>query len=352
MTLLKATPKKLLQAVERTLMAGLVPYVQGSPGIGKSDIARQLATKWNLKLIDCRLSTMMPEDLNGLPFRNGDKSAYLPFENFPINGDEVPEGYSGWLILFDELSSAPKSLQAAAYKVILDREVGIHKLHDNVIMMAAGNLKTDKAVVVPMSTAMQSRLVHFEMNIHQPDWVDWADKNSIDYRVKAYINYKPSELWVFNPDHTENTFRCPRTWEFVSRLIKDKPSLDDIDHFTINGAIGESGGMQFVEFCNIASSAPTIEAILNDPENTMIPKEASLRFFVVSAVMDHTDSQNLDKLFTYINRLPEEYQVIYLRGLARKDPKLRTHGAYLKNLNKLLRFISEDEKDEYSGKSA
>lgn len=351
MTLLKATPKILVKAIERTMISGLVPYVIGSPGVGKSDIARQIADKWNLKVIDCRLSTMMPEDMTGLPFRKDNKSAHLPFENFPIMGDELPTNKDGWLILFDELSSASKSLQAAAYKIILDREVGIYPLHERVMLMAAGNKKTDKAVVVPMSTAMQSRLVHFELEVSHTDWIDWADRNNIDFRVKAYIHYKKTDLWKFDPDHTENTFRCPRTWAFVSNLIKDQKKLDNIDRFTINGAIGESGGTEFYAFCQIAENVPSIESIMDNPENTLVPGEASLRFFVVSSVMDHTDSNTIDNLFTYINRFPEDYQVVYLRGVARKDPKLRTNKAYLKNLNKLLRFISEDEKDEYHGKT-
>lgn len=33
MTLLTLPPKKLAEAVERTMIAGLVPYIQGSPGI-------------------------------------------------------------------------------------------------------------------------------------------------------------------------------------------------------------------------------------------------------------------------------------------------------------------------------
>lgn len=114
MSLLTLPPKKLKEAVKRVLTAGLVPMIEGSPGIGKSDIVRAIAKDWGLKVIDTRLSQAAPEDLNGLPMRKGDKAAFLPFENFPVEGDKVPEGYNGWLIFLDELTSAPKSVQAAA----------------------------------------------------------------------------------------------------------------------------------------------------------------------------------------------------------------------------------------------
>ena len=57
----------LKQATEfcfQTLKANLVTYLAGSPGVGKSAVARQLAKKFNLKLIDIRLSQEDPTVLN------------------------------------------------------------------------------------------------------------------------------------------------------------------------------------------------------------------------------------------------------------------------------------------------
>ncbi len=41
-----------------------VPYLVGSPGIGKSNIASQVAKSMNLKMVDVRLSQCDPADLN------------------------------------------------------------------------------------------------------------------------------------------------------------------------------------------------------------------------------------------------------------------------------------------------
>lgn len=42
----------------------LVPMISGSPGLGKSAMGHQLAKKYGLELIDERLSTYEPVDLN------------------------------------------------------------------------------------------------------------------------------------------------------------------------------------------------------------------------------------------------------------------------------------------------
>lgn len=50
--------------IMRTLKAGLVPMLVSSPGMGKSDIILAIAEKYNLKVIDLRLSQSDPTDLN------------------------------------------------------------------------------------------------------------------------------------------------------------------------------------------------------------------------------------------------------------------------------------------------
>ena len=160
---MRVTPRKLTWLVALTLEAGLVPFISGSPGIGKSAIVKQLAKAGNLKLIDHRLSTSAPEDLSGLPhFVNG-QAHFAPFAGlFPIEGmTEIPEGYDGFLLFLDEFNSADRDVQKSAYKLVLDRMVGQYKLHPSVRIVCAGNLITDRAIVTELSTAMQSRMIHF-----------------------------------------------------------------------------------------------------------------------------------------------------------------------------------------------
>ena len=207
---MQVKPIQAVSMITSFLKAKLVPLMVGSPGIGKSSIAKQIADQFNLKLIDIRLSQCDVTDLCGFPQIVNNKASYVPMDTFPIEGDTVPKGYSGWLLLFDELTSAVPALQSAAYKILLDRMVGLHHLHKHVALMAAGNLETDNAIVQPMSTALQSRLAHLELVVDSKEWVNWATSNGIDHRITAYINFKPGNLYTFNPDHTDKTYASPR----------------------------------------------------------------------------------------------------------------------------------------------
>ena len=88
-----------VQAIERTLDAGLVPFLEGDPGIAKTAMVRQVAEAFNLKLIDVRLMTMDPSDIGGIPMPieitqpNGTvvkRMQHVISTLFPIEGDPLP----------------------------------------------------------------------------------------------------------------------------------------------------------------------------------------------------------------------------------------------------------------------
>ena len=53
----RCTPRQVRGFVIDCLMAGLVPFVQSSPGMGKSSIMHSIAQELNLCLIDHRLGS-------------------------------------------------------------------------------------------------------------------------------------------------------------------------------------------------------------------------------------------------------------------------------------------------------
>ncbi|MFT2129828.1 MoxR family ATPase, partial [Staphylococcus epidermidis] len=91
-----------------------------------------------------------------------------------------------WMLFLDELTSATPPVQAAAYKLILDKMVGNKKLHPACFIVGAGNLESDNAVVPPMSTALKSRMTHLILKMDVPEWLSWAMDNGIDHRITDY----------------------------------------------------------------------------------------------------------------------------------------------------------------------
>lgn len=58
------TPRSLKKHLVTCMNANLVPIVLSSPGLGKSDIVKQIADQYNLEVIDIRLAQADITDLN------------------------------------------------------------------------------------------------------------------------------------------------------------------------------------------------------------------------------------------------------------------------------------------------
>lgn len=320
------SPSQTVATIKRILGVRHVPIIRSSPGLGKSDIVRALAKEYRLKVIDIRLSQSDVTDLNGLPFRTDKgKAKFLPFEHFPLEGDELPDHpdggkYNGWLLFFDEITSAGKQMQAASYKVLLEKLMGNTPLHEDVYLCCAGNKKSDKAVTHEMSTALQRRLIHVNMRYDHRDFMAWGAQNGIDSRILAFLEFKPENGHKFDPDHTDHTFACPATWEFASDLIKGtEVTMADVP--LLAGTVSAGVALEFASFCAVYANLPQVSDILANPKTAPVPQEASTKYAMSTHLADKMDASNVDAFVEYINRYPVEFRVITLRMINDRHPQ-------------------------------
>lgn len=339
------TPRQAKAATIDIIESGLVPNLHSSPGMGKSSIMRSVAKHFNLHLIDHRMSTSVPEDLTGLPrFNERNRAEFVAFEDlFPIVGDTIPEGKDGWMIFLDEFPAALKQVQAASFKLILDKMVGQKYLHENVVISAAGNLMSDRSIVNPISTAMQSRMVHLEMRVDFTEWLeDVALAEGYDTRIIAFLSQYNGKLMDFRPDHTEKTFCCPRTWEFMQKLIKGGRPVNAERAPVFAGAITSGVAAEFVQFCRVYTDMIRLDQVLSNPGTAPLPPSTDLKWATVTMLADKANAQNLDKLSDYIERFSVDFKILFYRMVFHNPAlKLREHPVFRKamiEMNKYLKY--------------
>lgn len=340
---MKVTLDKAAQYITALMHANVPVNLIGSPGVGKSDVIKQVAHSMGLKVIDFRLSTADPTDLSGLPFMKDNRSTYLPNEAFPLENDPLPtyvddtgvtQTYQGWLLFLDEISNAPMSVQAAAYKLILDREVGMHKLNKRVAIVSAGNKVDDNAAVTgEMSTALKSRMAHFEIQISTDVWLDWALANGVDHSITSFIKFKPSALYMFDPNMDAHTFPCPRTWGMVARTIDSVGMNSPMLPSLVSAIISEGTAREFMSFCKNFVNLPTFADIVAHPETIPVPEELSTRYALSGSIGAQTTKATVDKVMVYVERMPKEFQLRTFHDFVKRDPTLVTVPAVRNWLN-------------------
>ena len=253
-------------------------FLWGPPGIGKSDIIKQLGDELDAHVIDVRLSLWEPTDIKGIPYFDSNDGTMrwappseLPSKDFAINHKQI-------ILFLDEMNSAAPAVQAAAYQLILNRRVGTYELPDNVSIVAAGNRETDKGVTYRMPAPLANRFVHLEMKVDWDDWFEWAINNTVHADVIGYLTFAKKDLYDFDPKSSSRAFATPRSWSFVSELLVD----DDTDTDTLTdltcGAVGEGLAVKFMAYRKIASKLPNPQDILNGKVKKTDNKEISAMY--------------------------------------------------------------------------
>lgn len=341
-------PSQIKKHLIDLLQVGLVPSITSPPGVGKSAIVAEVAEHFNLELIDFRLSQATPEDLQGLPMRteDGQYAQFVPFDTFPDESTPLPKGKDGFMIFFDEFNSANRDVLAASYKILYDKMVGMKKLHPNTVIVLAGNRDEDNAIVNDIGTALQSRIVHLTMRTDLRDFLAHAYKANFDHRIPGFLEDNPDCLHDFSPDHTNQTFACPRTYSFLSAYIKDK-DIEQISLGVMAGTIGPAAAIKFYAFLKHYDEIPSYQAIVSDPKNTPLPPNSGAQFAAMSMLVSKMEKDDFDDICTYVDRIPDEMQIIFYRNVKGKDRKMSKHPAFIKRQMKFAEAFWDDDEEEF-----
>jgi MoxR-like ATPase len=252
----------------------------GPPGVGKSQMVAQIARKHTVPVIDIRLSQMEPSDLRGIPFRSGDQVEWAIPAILPDTQRHAAQG----ILFLDEITSAPPSVSAAAYQLILDRRLGEYQVPPGWAIFAAGNRQGDRGVTYSMPSPLANRFSHFELETHLDDWVSWAYRQGIDERIIGFLRFRPELLFDFDPAHNPAAFPSPRSWEFAHRGLQKFADHPEILQGTLQACVGPAAGVELHAFVTSLDEMPDLDAIIAG-QTVSVPKEIDLQYAVAAALV-------------------------------------------------------------------
>lgn len=286
--------------------------IWGAPGIGKSQVVASIAQKHQAQVIDIRLSQMEPSDLRGIPFQNGD---LVDWSIPSILPNAKRHGEVGILFL-DEITSAPPTVSAAAYQLILDRKLGDYELPKGWVIFAAGNRAGDKGVNYQMPAPLANRFTHYNLDVNLDEWVIWAYKNNIDERIIGFLRYRPEHLFHFDSKNNQAAFATPRTWEFASRSLA-KFNHNDLLLPSLTACVGEAIAIELVSFIKNLADMPNLDDITSGNPVDM-PKSIDLQYAVCAALVGRAmatkDTQIWGNILNFAKTLKQQELGIMLVG--------------------------------------
>jgi hypothetical protein len=313
-------PAQLLKVFSREFLSASEGHhtpvmLWGPPGVGKSQMVAQTGARHGVGVIDIRLSQMEPSDLRGIPFRSG---ALVEWATPAILPDTERHGERGILFL-DEITSAPPSVSAAAYQLILDRRLGEYQVPSGWVIFAAGNRQGDRGVTYTMPAPLANRFSHFEVETNLDDWAAWAYANAIDERIIGFLRFRPELLFDFDPAHNPVAFPSPRSWEFAHRALQKFCDQPELLQTTLQACVGPAAGIELHAFVNSLEQMPDLDAIIAG-EEASVPDEIDLQYAVAAALVGRAirashgadANRTIGNILSYAGRFPQKEMGVML----------------------------------------
>ena len=298
-------------------------YIWGAPGVGKSQIVKQASEKLGIELRDVRAVLLDPVDLRGLPKIDDNNVTTWSAPDF------LPSSGQGILFL-DELNAAPPLVQASCYQLILDRRIGEYELPEGWYVIAAGNRETDRAVTSRISSALANRFTHVEFNVNLEDWVRWALSNNIREEVIAFLRFRPVLLHDFDPKRDEKAFPTPRSWEFVSEILKTGVN-EDLLFELISGTVGKGAASEFVGFLKIFNELPDPEDLIEKKSDWQPPEDEPALLYALSQVIaSKADTERIGKILDFASLMPKEFEILVVKDSIKNNKEIVETEAFSK----------------------
>lgn len=332
------------------LATDLCPFLIGDVGKGKSQLAISYAKNKQLQVHTIYLDSMYEMDVIGYATPNKEKGKfeYLPCDLFPLAGEKLGinpdtnKPYKGHLIIFEEFGNCPKSMQVAAQRILLEKSIGSHKLHEKAKIVLLGNKVSSGANAVPISSAIRSRCGIAELETKSVESIskfqNFIQSQNWHPSVVAWVQNNPDEIKEADPKLVHDgespftTWRCLEAVSTMMKRLQDSAGKRNVpmtnlvrnNLVTFQSIMGYTNGSDF--HASLMNPSVGLEEILTNPESAQVPSSTAdilkVSQYLVSNV---TTEDTVDTMLTYLERLDPEARMSVASKITASSNFLQSH---------------------------
>jgi len=355
----------------------------GPPGIGKTEVIKQLAMKDAEELgkifVDLReaddetlddiiahpekyyvfyripATHVFPEDIS-MPEKDVKRKLveHLPLKVLKIlslrykSSDGRKVGIYGCLFI-DEISNVERNDQLTMYYSILqEKEAGLElKISENIKIVGACNPPEWSKIVRELPEPLRGRVTIYHVAPPTIDeWIEYMVKNYGDNWFKliaVYLKYNPEDF-LQPPESDWDNYPAPRNWTRLAVILHELMKRGVPRHVLENTIIGNVGKRVGIKLWGILTLdidlEKTVETLKRDPEYfNRLDINARILLSDFIAKMKIEDMKQLKRFFEWLLEKEREF-LVFIIMLMTKEKKRQFREAFNEVFTKLAKEIA------------
>lgn len=350
-------------------------YLEGEPGIGKTEIVKQIADELSVGYVSFSLVHHTRNSLLGLPvikeLENGDKYTCYTMSEIIAKVLEVKEaGFQEGILLLDEFPCMSETIMPAMLAFLQTKNIGTHHLPEGWVIVLCGNPpKYNKSSRV-FDAAIMDRIRKLEIQFDPNVFIAYAEEKGMHRGMLDYLKSNSHNVYSYKKESNEMELVTCRGWENLNHMLNSYEalgvsiSMEDIKQYLKSEVIA-SDFYQFYQTTLTGLQAKDIKNILNGVRHTYYANKVKelnyhIKWRVIQNVLTVFEKEyekqdalgeeaagQLENIFAFAKKVDKEGVVSErLFGEVNKDKKmLKLLNAYPNDI-----YLKECKKRYHVGK--
>lgn len=340
--------------------SGISLHFTSAPGRGKSTViaeapiivGRVLGKRLGIVTINAAMLTPMHLMGFGVPKHSEDHSEMIftdPFFWTTDEGKRLNE-YDGGIVFIDEVDKADVDVKKIFGEGRLSGRFGPHRLPPGWVVWTAGNRATDRSG----STKELDHEINRRMEIPVADdvtsLVTWMSENGVHATTIAFAESYPQVVFTDGVPEKQGPWMTPRSlvradhYLNVLRKHLGETPLDEVTQYEIKGMVGQAATQQLFNHFRLEREMTKFEDIVADPDGAKIPPQTApdARMLICYHLAHKVDKTTIEAVIQYVERLPNPFQVTFLRSALSRSGILAAAPAvqkWVKSNNSLMTMV-------------
>ena len=216
-----------------TTTARLPFYLEGAPGIGKTEAVKQIADELGIGFVSFSITHHTRNSLIGLPvirdieepgidgtMHKGKYTEYTMSEIIARPMQEYAKGHTEGILLLDEFNCASEILMPTMLAFLQTRNIGMYRLPDNWIIVLCGNPKEYNDSAKAFSAAILDRVRRISIRTDAKAFLSYADQIQMHPLILGFLKQNEHRIYHISGTREELQVVTFRGWENLSHMMK------------------------------------------------------------------------------------------------------------------------------------